>query len=46
MIRTTLLGTAALFAVTAAAPLAAQTAAAAPAAAAAADSLEIVVTAQ
>jgi iron complex outermembrane receptor protein len=45
MIRTTLLGTAALFAVTAAAPLAAQTAAAAPAAAAA-DSLEIVVTAQ
>ncbi len=47
MIRTTLLGTAALFAVTAAAPLAAQTAATAPAAAAAAaDSLEIVVTAQ
>ena len=51
MIRTTLLGTAALFAVTAAAPLAAQTAAAqtaapATAAATAGDSLEIVVTAQ
>jgi iron complex outermembrane receptor protein len=46
MIRTTLLGTAALFAVIAAAPLAAQTAAPAVAAAASDEPAEIVVTAQ